>query len=108
MVCDPQSAYVGSTLEVTNRDGDSDYHLKLVNGKLLPCKRMKLEDAPHFCDMSFGCLGSMLGRAGAGDSQSLNPAPHQMKAYHTRKIKEEAEIEHARSRLQGGGVGEAG
>ena len=38
-----------------------------------------------------------------GDGNTLNPVPHQMKAHNTKKIKDEVELENARSRRSADG-----
>ena len=40
-----------------------------------------------------------------GDGNTLNPVPHQMKAHNAKKIKDEVELENARSRRSADGGG---
>ena len=69
VVCDPLSVCVGDILEVAELDGDGDYILKPIAGRMYPCVRVRRQEARAFCRKAYSWLRLLVESEGTRDDR---------------------------------------
>ena len=61
--------FVGDILEVAELDGDGDYILKPIAGRMYPCVRVRRQEAHGFCRKAYSWLSLLVRSEGTRDDR---------------------------------------